>query len=96
MLCWVIRRQTISIHPPRVGRDLIVVIALTVILWISIHPPRVGRDTGRLLGGVGFLDISIHPPRVGRDSGEYKTIFRAANFNPPSPCGEGRAESARP
>ena len=33
----------ISIHPPRAGRD-VVVLAEDIAAWISIHPPRAGRD----------------------------------------------------
>ena len=36
---------TISIHAPRVGRDLHVLRAVIDVLAISIHAPRVGRDT---------------------------------------------------
>ena len=55
----------ISIHAPRVGRDI----------WlddincndpISIHAPRVGRDLKERYPD-GFDSISIHAPRVGRD-----------------------------
>ena len=35
--------------------------------------------------------ISIHPPRVGRDLPRQPMFVHPAwNFNPPSPCGEGR------
>ena len=34
--------------------------------------------------------ISIHPPRVGRDCSWTRYGTRRVNFNPPSPCGEGR------
>ena len=55
----------ISIHPPRVGWDVVsnVVPAHGV---ISIHPPRVGWDHTRFI--LFFTrPISIHPPRVGWD-----------------------------
>ncbi len=56
----------ISIHPPRVGRDLNLLLQLGL-LGISIHPPRVGRDILPAVADYAVL-ISIHPPRVGRDS----------------------------
>ena len=34
--------------------------------------------------------ISIHPPRAGRDLWAYLFLTLSPNFNPPSPCGEGR------
>ncbi len=34
--------------------------------------------------------ISIHPPHVGRDAGGCAPTTPPLNFNPPSPCGEGR------
>ena len=36
--------------------------------------------------------ISIHPPRAGRDAWSAADSARTTNFNPPSPCGEGRME----
>ncbi len=56
---------------------------------ISIHPPRVGRDNF-LLSKAFLYGISIHPPRVGRDSSGWSWGGMDWNFNPPSPCGEGR------
>ena len=61
----------ISIHAPRVGRDI----------WlddincndpISIHAPRVGRDLKERYPD-GFDSISIHAPRVGRDARSCST-----------------------
>ena len=37
------QQQEISIHPPRVGRDM-QDLSKKVAVYISIHPPRVGRD----------------------------------------------------
>ena len=34
--------------------------------------------------------ISIHPPRVGRDPSHAGSRWAYRDFNPPSPCGEGR------
>ena len=82
MLCWVIHRQAISIHPPRVGRD-----AMgrdrTDIVHISIHPPRVGREVAnpRL---ARYRGISIHPPRVGRDTAKRADVLEPKiSIHPP-------------
>ncbi len=37
-----------------------------------------------------ILVISIHPPRAGRDRIRRCCPPDPQNFNPPSPCGEGR------
>ena len=57
---------------------------------ISIHPPRAGRD-GFRYAGCNITPISIHPPRAGRDIGHTAHRLMAADFNPPAPCGAGRA-----
>ena len=56
---------SVSIHPPRVGRDPLTSRASTATA-VSIHPPRVGRDQ-LFLSFLGNTLVSIHPPRVGRD-----------------------------
>ena len=81
--------QRISIHPPRVGRDP-TVDSIQHMPYISIHPPRVGRDVEDTWGDMEDGDISIHPPRVGRDMTLLGISSFTPNFNPPSPCGEGR------
>ena len=60
------REFYISIHAPRVGRDVRPRLAHTVAELISIHAPRVGRDQ---IASIAFpsSEISIHAPRVGRD-----------------------------
>ena len=62
---------------------------------ISIHPPRVGRDMVRGEDRAGSGAISIHPPRVGRDYVSANTVDIPDDFNPPSPCGEGRYGGSR-
>ena len=53
-------------------------------------PPLAGRDC-RPLCGTQPATISIHPPLAGRDSGaSYGSPWRG-DFNPPAPCGAGRA-----
>ena len=81
---------SVSIHPPRVGRDGALRRIAIYDGKISIHPPRVGRDELLLVFLDLFLDISIHPPRVGRDATKQSRRGRTMYFNPPSPCGEGR------
>ena len=58
---------TISIHPPRVGRDPRLGGPARLQHQISIHPPRVGRDLVARETLARREAISIHPPRVGRD-----------------------------
>ena len=40
--------------------------------------------------------ISIHPPRVGRDLSPRSWAGYPADFNPPSPCGEGPLQGLAP
>ena len=51
--------KDISIHPPRVGRDVVFIAQLHHGGNISIHPPRVGRDPNRAVAGdhPGQLDV---------------------------------------
>ena len=56
---------------------------------ISIHPPRVGRDLGR---GKCSPYLSAFQSTLPVWGGTGRTIpvgQFTANFNPPSPCGEG-------
>ena len=62
------RRDAISIHAPRAGRDSLHTSG-SVHLYISIHAPRAGRDGNSTSPEPGEL-ISIHAPRAGRDSRE--------------------------
>ncbi len=55
----------ISIHSPRMGRDLRRG-GKAELEPISIHSPRMGRDTIPRYNGE-LLEISIHSPRMGRD-----------------------------
>ena len=87
-----LQHHSISIHPPRVGRDSSAPCYNKHGPLISIHPPRVGRDKIFGQGGQGFR-ISIHPPRVGRDAPFGDALAMDVNFNPPSPCGEGHSNS---
>ena len=57
----------ISIHAPRVGRD-VTKSHIPKHTRISIHAPRVGRDFKAVWLRATWITISIHAPRVGRDS----------------------------
>ena len=85
------RERTISIHPPRAGRDAQGPGLVSGIL-ISIHPPRAGRDAMTLFSFAGER-ISIHPPRAGRDIISLPAWITSLSFNPPAPCGAGPAGS---
>ena len=67
--------DNISIHAPRVGRDVIAARIHDVGI-ISIHAPRVGRDKIRKQGFLAH-NISIHAPRVGRDTPKKEEIYVA-------------------
>ena len=86
--------ENISIHAPRVGRDLCLY-GERGYMTISIHAPRVGRDNiFALLAVVGR--ISIHAPRVGRDSARPCRLTAVVYFNPRAPCGARRCCDVTP
>ena len=58
--------EAISIHSPRMGRDVQDLRPRHVLLQISIHSPRMGRDDRPAKPGEPG-GISIHSPRMGRD-----------------------------
>ena len=78
---------TISIHSPRMGRDLY----LDGIHSASSHfnplSPHGERQNG-VISSINQTSISIHSPRMGRDRELLKTITEASHFNPLSPHGE--------
>ena len=58
---------------------------------ISIHPPRAGRDLISLsLSLRAEIFQSTLPVRGGTRQWLHQLFQLASNFNPPSPCGEGR------
>ena len=84
--------STISIHPPRAGRDVQVTHALPAnCKFQSTRPVRGG--THRIRRGTGPYAISIHPPRAGRDVSSVYSPPTSYYFNPPAPCGAGRCRS---
>ena len=66
---------TISIHAPRMGRDL-PIHAVRRGIWISIHAPRMGRDRPHKQRN-RYGRISIHAPRMGRDAYVVVQSYRA-------------------
>ena len=80
----------ISIHPPRVGRDGSASrCAFRKSSFQSTLPVWGGTTVSKAKRAAN--NISIHPPRVGRDTPLPAFGPESAYFNPPSPCGEGRA-----
>ena len=81
----------ISIHAPRVGSDLWVVVARA---WLAYFYPRSPR--GERLSELGLanntMDISIHAPRVGSDVWLFHYYKAVCDFYPRSPRGERRAD----
>ena len=76
------QNRSISIHPPRAGRDRHRTNCLAH-RPISIHPPRAGRDRSWAPSSYRGL-ISIHPPRAGRDSpGGRPKPGAAISIHPP-------------
>ena len=73
-VCNIVRRNLISIHSPRMGRDIGV---MGKWAWqdISIHSPRMGRDESAELVDDDHV-ISIHSPRMGRDRGRHRPEHR--------------------
>ena len=83
----------ISIHPPRGGRDPILICSASAPSFQSTLP--VGGGTNGIFRQLGEVTISIHPPRKGRDAGGLTKMSLSPNFNPPSPWGEGRLLSSK-
>ena len=81
--------RRISIHPPLAGRDSRRNLRCRR-MGISIHPPLAGRDVAADLRRCR-VGISIHPPLAGRDQRGRRGGGAQGNFNPPAPCGAGRA-----
>ena len=82
----VFRRRRVSIHAPRVGRDL------------GTRFPYVGDDVFQFTRPVWGATkgqsqstpcriVSIHAPRVGRDPTCHRRYARTKSFNSRAPCG---------
>ena len=80
------QRQTkVSIHAPRVGRDLLHLVVVRDVP-VSIHAPRVGRDSASTMSVMPSV-VSIHAPRTGRDVIANIGSKTTTCFNPRAPCG---------
>ena len=82
------RTPKISIHPPRAGRDLLV-LTERLTRFISIHPPRAGRDQMRVVGI--HAQHHFNPPApCGAGQLQLCKLRGQLDFNPPAPCGAGQ------
>ena len=84
------RGRQISIHAPRVGSDVFVILVGEK-ARISIHAPRVGSDAGRDSSTSDSLHFNPRSPRGERPAGAMSSTRIGAHFNPRSPRGERRA-----
>ena len=76
----------ISIHAPRVGRDVsFFSLSLMPLIFQSTRP--VWGATACFQRGLRGNQISIHAPRVGRDHRSRSLARPTRNFNPRAPCG---------
>ena len=83
--------QDISIHPPRVGRDLNVFISGLLASSISIHPPRVGRDLlGAQQGRPNSLFQSTLPVWGGTSIHDAAMFQVQISIHPPRVGRDGR------
>ena len=74
----------ISIHPPRVGRDLAEIDQFRKETNISIHPPRVGRDRVDIFfRATALLFQSTLPVWGGTGDGSIAQVCREISIHPP-------------
>ena len=85
----------ISIHPPRVGRDFLLLVLASMLVIFQSTLPVWGGTMSPFIAKPP-ISISIHPPRVGRDTRRARPCNSNSNFNPPSPCGEGHGNCISP
>ena len=78
--------KEISIHAPRVGRDVKHPTGQSNATEISIHAPRVGRDSGLFLRIVPGQNFNPRAP-CGARLDATASVFLAIDFNPRAPCG---------
>ena len=81
--------MTISIHPPRAGRDLQLLHSIFNGDVISIHPPRAGRDATGCSTAQRRVDFNPPAP-CGAGLLDKFGFHVREDFNPPAPCGAGR------
>ena len=85
----------ISIHAPRVGSDVIIRNSYKI-FPISIHAPRVGSDNACFWTACTKKAFQSTLPVWGATNIINKTFQKIKYFNPRSPCGERRRNSAPP
>ena len=79
-------RADISIHAPRVGRDVQILGRVVELRAFQSTRPVWGA-TDIKCARLMVLPISIHAPRVGRDHAAHIVCCFARHFNPRAPCG---------
>ena len=76
----------VSIHAPRVGRDVPEKLMWKTLLLFQSTRPVWGATAGGD-GAADVIHVSIHAPRVGRDPNESVNGACVIGFNPRAPCG---------
>ena len=82
--------QSVSIHAPRVGRDLCIPPLLKYTNPFQSTRPVWGATTPQSIP-INEIVVSIHAPRVGRDALQRLCATCQCCFNPRAPCGARRA-----
>ncbi len=77
----------VSIHAPRMGRDITGTPTNLADTGVSIHAPRMGRDVMILIFPRTVTRVSIHAPRMGRDAHGIGITDCRTRFNPRAPHG---------
>ena len=76
--------MSISIHPPRAGRDVHPSPEAPARIDISIHPPRAGRDLNADTDTIiTILFQSTRPVRGGTAQPPYFADYRSISIHPP-------------
>ena len=89
------RKNQISIHPPRVGRDGIIRIPDNAVqIFQSTLPVWGGTEDNK--AGISAICISIHPPRVGRDGSVSQDPCLSAQFQSTLPVWGGTSATTKP
>ena len=62
---------------------------------VSTHAPLAGSDGALVDGHAHVLGVSTHAPLAGSDEASHRTPHPLLRFNPRSPCGERRTNTAQ-
>ena len=82
-------KPLISIHAPREGGDLLLIVLLSGDCGISIHAPREGGDGQAHPGTMAAHDFNPRPPRGGRQGGKsYVIVRRVISIHAPREGGD--------